>query len=103
MSAMPSVEKRQRGGSVSWRAHYRDPAGRQHSKSFARKVDAERFLTTVEASKLTGSYVEAAAGRVTVGVWADRWLAGQSHLKPSSRARYEGVLAKHPDVGVLRA
>jgi hypothetical protein len=48
----------------------------------------------VEASKLTGSYVDAAAGRVTVGVWADRWLAGQSHLKPSTRARYEGVLAK---------
>lgn len=35
-----------------WRAHYRTPDGRQRNKTFARKVDADRFLTTVESSKL---------------------------------------------------
>jgi hypothetical protein len=34
---------------------YRDPAGAQRTKTFGRKVDAERFLTTVESAKLTGS------------------------------------------------
>ena len=29
-------------------ARYRDPSGRERSKSFTRKVDAERFLVAVE-------------------------------------------------------
>lgn len=33
---------------VTWRARYRDPSGREHSRSFDRKVDAERYLTGVE-------------------------------------------------------
>ncbi|MGI8881041.1 MAG: hypothetical protein ACR2KJ_11165 [Jatrophihabitans sp.] len=92
---MASVEKRERGGTVRWRAHYRDPAGKQRSKSFGRRVDAERFLTTVEASKLTGSYVDPAAARLAVGAWAQRWLDGQAHLKPSTRERYAGILREH--------
>jgi len=55
---MASIEKRTRDGKVSWRAHYRDPAGKQHNRSFPRKIDAERFLTKIEASKLTGGYVD---------------------------------------------
>jgi integrase len=54
-----SIERRTRNGRVRWYARYRNPAGLQLVKVFDRKVDAERFLTTVEASKLTGSYVDA--------------------------------------------
>jgi hypothetical protein len=46
-----------------WRARWRNPAGRQRTKSFARKVDAERFLLGVEDAKLRGAYVDPAAGR----------------------------------------
>jgi hypothetical protein len=48
---MASIKRRPDG---RWRARYRDPAGKEHAKHFARRVDAERFLTTVEHSKLTG-------------------------------------------------
>jgi hypothetical protein len=93
---MASVERRTVGdGKITWRPHYRTPGGKQRNRSFDRKVDAERFLTTVESSKLTGSYIDPAAARVTVGVWADRWLAGQTHLKPSTRERYAGILREH--------
>ncbi len=92
---MASIEKRTRNGSVTWRAHYRTPEGRQRNKSFTRKIDAERFLTAVEASKLTSSYIDPAASRVTVGRWAERWLAGQAHLKPSTRERYAGIVREH--------
>ena len=34
-------------------------------------------------------------GKITVGPWADKWLATQGHLKPSTLARYEGIVAKH--------
>jgi integrase len=102
---MSSIEKRQRGdGAVHWRAHYRDPAGKQRNKSFRRRLDAERFLTTVEASKLTGSYIDPSAARLTVGVWSERWLHGQAHLKPSTAERYAGIVREHiePSWGTTR-
>jgi integrase len=92
---MASVEKRIRDGRVRWYARYRDPNGRQLSRSFDRKADAERFLTGVESSKLTGSYVDPALARLTVGEWAAQWFDGQVHLKPSTRERYAGILREH--------
>lgn len=55
---MGFVEKRVRGSGddeiVTWRARYRGPDGRERNRSFDRKVDADRFLTTVEADMLRG-------------------------------------------------
>jgi hypothetical protein len=61
---MASIEKRTRNGRVVWRAHYRDPTGKQRNRSFPRKVDAERFLTGVESSKLVGAFIDPQLGRV---------------------------------------
>ena len=55
---MASIEKRNRNGRSRWYVRYRDPAGRQRTKVFDRKIDAERYLTTTEAAKLSGSYVD---------------------------------------------
>ena len=98
---MASIEKRTRNGQVRWYMRYRDPAGAQRTKTFDRKADAERFLTTVESAKLTGSYIAPAASRLTVGIWAQRWLDCQTHLKPSTRERYAGILpgAHRPTLG----
>lgn len=74
---------------------YRDPGGEQRTKTFDRRIDAERYLTGIESAKLSGSYVDPARSRVTVGEWTDRWLAGQAHLKPTTRERYEGIVRKH--------
>lgn len=91
---MASIEKRERGGKVSWRARWRDPAGQQRNRSFDRKVDAASFLTNIESTKLVGSYVDPGAGKLTVGDWSKRWLATQGHLKPSTKARYDGIVSK---------
>jgi len=64
-------------------------------KLFARKTDAERHLLGVEHSQLVGSYIDPAAARLSVADWSARWFAAQSHLKPSTRARYEGIVARH--------
>jgi integrase len=71
---MPSIKKRPDG---QYRARYRDPSGKEHARHFARKVDAEKWLTSVEHSKLTGGYVDPRAGRVTFGEWAAQWQAAQ--------------------------
>jgi integrase len=90
-----SIEKRQRAGKPVWRAHYRTPTGFQRNKTFNRKVDAERFLATIEAAKVAGTYVDPALARITLGEWAEIWLAGQTHLKETTRERYAGVLREH--------
>lgn len=92
---MASIEKRIRDDRVRWYARYRAPDGRQLSRSFDRKADAQRFLTGIESSKLTGSYIDPALARLTVGEWSARWLDGQVHLKPSTRERYAGILREH--------
>jgi integrase len=92
---MASIEKRTRDGKVTWQARWRDPAGRQRKKRFGRKTDAERHLVGVEHSQLVGSYIDPASARVTVAQWSTRWLASQTQLKPSTKARYEGIVARH--------
>ena len=46
-----SIAKRDDG---RWRAHYRDAAGKEHARHFARKVDAQRWLDDVTSSVVTG-------------------------------------------------
>jgi integrase len=81
-----------RDGKVSWRARWRDDRGAQHSKSFPRKVDAERFMTQLEHARLNGAYVDPAAGKMTVGEWSRRWMHGQVQLKAKTRSSYESLL-----------
>ena len=45
-----------------WLARYRGPDGRQHSKTFRRKVDAERWLRTEELRGDRGEWVDPTAG-----------------------------------------
>lgn len=75
-----------------WRARYRDPSGRERARHFARKIDAERWLTAVENTKYRGEWIDPALARITVGDWSTRWLQGQSQLKPATRARYANII-----------
>jgi hypothetical protein len=62
---MAHIEKR---GPGRWRARYCDPnTGRELSKTFARRADAERFLALTEADKAHGSWIDPAAGRTPFG------------------------------------
>jgi integrase len=84
------------GKTKRYRARYRDAAGRQHEKRFARRGDAQRWLDQQTASIITGGHVAPRAGRMTVGELAERWREihlGQ--LKPSTARRYEGLLRLH--------
>lgn len=66
-------------GPSGWRARYRDPTGKERSKTFVKRIDAERFLTSVEHSKLSGAYVDPALGKVTFREFAEKWRAVQPH------------------------
>ena len=94
---MAHIEKQPSG---RWRARYRAPDGRAHSKTFDRKVDAERFLIGIEHAKLTGGYVEPSAGRVTFRTFAEQWRAVQMH-RPGTAQSAEQHLRLHvyPHIG----
>lgn len=77
---------------VTWEARWREPDGRQRRRSFAKKSDAERYLTSIEASMHTGSYVDPSRARVTIGAYAETWLAGRTRLKPKTLAGYRSLL-----------
>ena len=79
---MSSIAKRPDG---QWRARYRDAADKEHSRHFARKVDAQGWLDQVTAAVVTGQYVDPKAGRVTVRVYATAWEA--SHVGREGTAR----------------
>lgn len=66
-----------RGTGRRWRARYVDPDGAERSRSFDRKVDAERFLAEVEHSKIAGSYRDPDAGQITLRKYAAQWLAAR--------------------------
>lgn len=78
-----------------WLARWRDPAGRQRKKSFARKVDAQRWLDQLAAEMHRGHYIDPAAAKVLFGPYVERWAEGLPHLKPSTAARYRGIVRRH--------
>jgi len=58
-----------------WQARYRDQAGREHTKRFNRKVDAERWNAEAVADIARGTYVDPTAGKITLADYAATWTA----------------------------
>ena len=69
---MASIEKRVRDGRTRWYARYRTPDGIQRSRSFDLKRDAADFLSSVENSKLVGTFVDSSRSKVTVGACVEQ-------------------------------
>lgn len=78
---MASIKKRPDG---TWRARYRDAAGREHAKHFSRKLDAQRWLDEVTTAVVTGTYVDPKTARTTVEEWCTSWLAGYGTRRAST-------------------
>jgi hypothetical protein len=92
---MAHIEKRTRKGRVTYRARYRDPAGQEKARVFNRRVDAQRFLTEVENSKLRGTWTDPALGRAQFHEWLAEWWSTTTNLRPSTRARDEMLLRRY--------
>ena len=69
-----------------WLARYVDDQGRENTRSFERKIDAQAWLNELTATQVTGTYVAPKAGRVTVGELHVKWLGTQGHLKETTVA-----------------
>lgn len=77
-----------------YRARWRTPDGASRSKTFDRKIDAERFLASTTVSVAEGNYVDPREGRATFGAYASAWAAAQPH-RATTEASVESMLRVH--------
>jgi integrase len=95
MASVQKVTRRRKDGSTyaRYRTTWRDETGKQQTKTYKRKGDADRKATEVEASLLTGSYVDP-RDRTSFRAYAEQWRSVQQH-RPGTAALYERVLRLH--------
>jgi integrase len=79
----------------SWRARYRGPDGRERSKSFRRKSEAERWLAQERSLMAGGDWTDPVHGRIAFGEYAEAWLESRADLKPKTRHQYEFLMRQH--------
>ena len=78
-----------------WRARYWGPDGRQHSRSFARKADAQRWLAEVEHDRSRGAWTKPALGRVRFSVWVEEWQATTNNVRLTTAVRDRMLLDRY--------
>jgi integrase len=96
--------RRKRGSSKSYqvfKVYWRDPAGKVRTKTFDRKVDAQRHARDVEHRKDVGEYVDPDAGKATLAEWTDHVIATSTHLRASTKAKYAILGSLYLEAGSL--
>lgn len=97
-------EPRSRNGvGRRWRVRYEDLEGKERSRSFDRKADADTFKTEVDAALRHGTYHDPDAGRISLRKYAGDWLAAQT-FDPVTREAVESRMRLHiyPQLGGKR-
>jgi integrase len=89
-----------------WRARYRGPDGRHHSRSFDRKIDAERWLRVALTKVDRGEWVDPEQGHIGWADYSVQLLAGRIHLSArtieTDRRCHERAVPWIGDVSVSR-
>lgn len=89
------VEKRLSDGSRAYLVRFRTSDGKQRSKQFRRRREADAYANVVEVDRQNGALIDPRLGRVTVAEWWDRWWPTVTTLRPSTRARDEQYFRTH--------
>jgi integrase len=86
------VPSKLHGKGSRWRARYVDTQGREHSKAFGRKTDAQSWIDTETAGHVTGTWTEPKLSAVTFGAIAERWFKTKATRAPKTVAGYRSLL-----------
>jgi integrase len=80
-----------------YRVQWRDEQGRQRSKTFTNKRDAESFEARVKLAKRQGELAALDAGRQTLKAFSEDWweLHAEPGLAPKTRELYRWLLDTH--------
>ena len=79
-----------------WQARYPGPDGvdRPAPETFARKGDAERFLSLAESQIVSRSWRDPEAGRIPLADYAETWIR-QRGLRPRTVELYRWLLSRY--------
>lgn len=83
-----------RTSSGSYRASWREPSGRQRSKTFKTQRDAKRFIAEIDSSMGRGAYVNPHAGKELFGRHAEGWMKTR-RTELTTSARDQSVMRTH--------
>jgi integrase len=83
---------RKRG--ARWQARYRGPDGHERARTFARKVDAERWLDSARGQLARGDWIDPAGARVTFGAYVADWQ-GALVARESTTATVASLVRAH--------
>ncbi|MDP4506181.1 site-specific integrase [Nonomuraea turcica] len=67
-----------------WLAVWAGPDGREKTKAFAKKVDADRYAAAQEVDAARGIYIDPRSARLTLSEWCQTWLAGYATRRSST-------------------
>lgn len=82
-------------GDRKYEARWRTPEGGDRRKRFPTKGEATAHLAIVDAELVRGTYVDAAAGKVTFGDYAREWQSVQVHHRPGTTSSLNSHLHRH--------
>ena len=101
---MAHVKRRRlANGKSAYLVRSRDPAGKERSRQFTRKADAEGFLHSTAVAKRDGSWLDPSRAKMRLRDWVVLCEPSTVNLSPSTKARQDGIVRGHivPRVGDL--
>lgn len=89
-----NVRRRESG---RWQVRYRGPDGRMRSapRTFARKAEAERYLSLIETQLTQGEWTDPARAKVHLRDYAEQWIVQRPGLRPRTMDLYRSLLRRH--------
>lgn len=97
-------KRRTRDGEVRYEVRLRGTDGKERSRTFRTKKEAERYERSQQTAIEQGSWVDPRAGKVTLEAWAAEWQATVVHLRASTQRIYAVNLHNHilPELGDIQ-
>ncbi|WP_026412712.1 tyrosine-type recombinase/integrase [Actinomadura oligospora] len=89
-----------------YQASYIGPDGQRHNapETFARKSDAERWLSLTEAQIFNGDWTDPERGKIRLNAYAELWIDQRPGLRPRTKELYAWLLNKYiaPHLGSVQ-
>jgi hypothetical protein len=87
------LEQREKSGRtksvVRYKVRYRDAAGRPHSETKRRLVDAERRKAEIEVDLGNSLWRDPRRGEIQLAEWAAQWIETRHDLRQTTKVRLE--------------
>jgi integrase len=96
-----SIERRSTKSGVRYEVRLRDAVGREYSRTFRTRKEADTFQARERADRSRGAWIDPRRGKTTFAQVAVWWLESNPAKRPGSRARDEGIIRLHlnPQLG----